>query len=63
MSHDTSKLLRQAKKLGAVVTRCRSGHFLITTPNGARVIASATPSDRRSLLNTRAQLRRAGLNI
>lgn len=33
-------------------------HLRLQLPNGRSVFASATPSDRRAMLNTRAEVRR-----
>jgi predicted RNA binding protein YcfA (HicA-like mRNA interferase family) len=59
MRHDLAKLLRQASACGWQVTRTRGGHWRLRHPGGVVVVMSSTPSDRRALLNFRAQLRRA----
>jgi predicted RNA binding protein YcfA (HicA-like mRNA interferase family) len=59
MRHDLAKLLRQASACGWQVTRTRGGHWRLRHPGGGVVVMSSTPSDRRALLNFRAQLRRA----
>lgn len=38
-----------------------SGHLRWVSPDGKVVVTPSTPSDRRSELNSRSQLRRAGL--
>jgi predicted RNA binding protein YcfA (HicA-like mRNA interferase family) len=58
MRHDLAKLLRQASACGWQVMRTRR-HWRLLHPNGGIVVLSSTPSDRRALLNVRAQLRRA----
>lgn len=55
------ELIEQAKEAGAVVRLSGSGHWRILTPAGRIIFASRTPSDRRAVINLRAQLRRAGL--
>ena len=59
MRHDLKQLLRQASACGWQVTRTRGGHWRLRHPAGGVVVMSSTPSDRRALLNFRAQLRRA----
>lgn len=45
------------------VSRTGSDHFVVKTPDGGRVILAGTPSHRRSLMEDKARLRRAGLKI
>jgi hypothetical protein len=54
-----AELTALAAAHGGTVERTRGGHVVVRLPNGATVYTSATPSDRRALLNTRADLRRA----
>lgn len=57
--HDLRQL---AESHGWVVTYTGSGHLRFKPPDGGAVIfAPSTPSDRRAVLNVRAQLRRQGL--
>lgn len=63
MNRDLQHLLRRARDLGATVTYRRSGHYRISSLGGAVVFTASTPSDHRTVLNTRAVLRRAGLPI
>ena len=56
-------LVTKAREAGCHIERTRKGHLLFVTPTGARVIAPGTPSDRRALLNTTAQLRRSGVPV
>jgi hypothetical protein len=54
---------RKARKSGWVLTRTGSGHIRWRGPDGAIVITSSTPGGgNRSIRNSRAQLKRAGLN-
>jgi predicted RNA binding protein YcfA (HicA-like mRNA interferase family) len=57
--HDLAKLLRQASACGWQLSRTRGGHWLLRHPSGAVVVTSGSPSDWRTLRNTRAQMRRA----
>jgi hypothetical protein len=43
----------------AMIERRGSGHFKVRLANGRSIIVSSTPSDRRFLLNLRADIRRA----
>lgn len=56
-------LRRAAKEQGWEVKTTGGGHIKFLPPKGEMVIAPSTPSDRRGWLNTRAQLRKAGLRI
>jgi hypothetical protein len=48
-----------ADEVGAVLEHTRGGHFALVHPvDGWRVVTSSTPSDQRSLLHTRAEVRR-----
>lgn len=56
--NDVDTLLREAYKMGWV--RVMGGkHYKLVHPCGATVIISRTASDRRAMLNIRADLRRA----
>lgn len=61
MGSDTRKLLKGIAAQGFGVTRTGKGHWLITSEGRRVALLAGTPSDRRSLNNTIAQLRRAGL--
>jgi hypothetical protein len=54
-------LARELEALGIepTITPTSSGHLRINLSNGEVVYTSSTPSDWRSLLNVRAQVRRA----
>lgn len=61
---DLQDLLNEARAAGFDVPDKpeRSGHYRITPPGGGKKITCpCTPSDWRTLLNLRAQLRREGL--
>lgn len=59
---DMRTLAGYAEAKGWEVTRT-SSHVQFTSPDGKRVTTSSTPSDWRTLRNTVADLRRAGLEI
>lgn len=60
---DRKSLFTLAELAGWSVKLTNGGHFKLTNPvNGKCVIAANTPSDHRSDLNFRAELRRAGLS-
>lgn len=52
---------RTAKHFNRALARTRNGHLKLVDRDGVltSIIAPSTPSDRRSLLNLRANLRRA----
>lgn len=60
---DSNQLTELAEGQGWVVTHTRNGHVKYQSPTGEIVIGSATPGGARSTLNTRARLRRAGLQV
>lgn len=51
-------LVKVAERFGFVLTR-RNRHLVFHHPNGAMLVASATASDRRALLNMEHMARRA----
>lgn len=55
---EVRKLIAWAQRLGCQVALARSGHYRVT--HGGRYVGTiaATPSDRRTLLNDRAFIRR-----
>ncbi len=60
---DTRQLLKQLIKAGHKVERANSGHWIVYCPDGAKVQIAHSPSDRRSLLNSKSRLRRHGVTI
>ncbi len=56
-------LARHAQTAGWTIRRTRNSHLVWTSPAGARLVTSCSPSDRRAVRNHRAALRRAGLAI
>lgn len=61
MNKDVKQLVRRVRKAGwEVRLRTGCGHYLFVSPSGERVSCPATPSDRRSLLNVEAKMRRTG---
>lgn len=63
MNRDVQDLAKQAQAAGWRVEQTRNGHLRFLGPNGQIVICSGTPSDCRSVKNTRAQLRRGGCAV
>lgn len=59
------KLAADAERQGWTVKRCKSGHmkWIPPTKGGSMVVTSCTPSDKRSIANDLAALRRSGLRI
>lgn len=54
------KQMRQLiSELSGEATCLNGGHVKVTFPNGKEVFTSSTPSDRRALLNARAEMERA----
>lgn len=51
-----------AKAYGYTVERSKNNHIRLVKPGFRTVHTSATPSDHRVLMNTRAQLRRSAAN-
>lgn len=54
-------LAQYARHAGWSITHLGSGHLRWRSPDGAVVVTASTPGDRRTALNERARLRRAGL--
>lgn len=56
-------LLTAAENAGWTYRPCKHGLYVYPPTAGARpIVLGGTPSDHRSFMNTRAALRRAGLN-
>lgn len=63
MSKDHAQLVKKAKKQGWTV-QYKGKHPRLVSPDGSYfVVMPLTASDHRSFLNTRAELRRAGLEV
>jgi hypothetical protein len=63
MNKDMNALVNAAEKQGWTVTYTGSGHYKFKSPSGAVVFTSSTPGRSRSLTNTKALLKRKGLDI
>lgn len=62
MAGSTATLVREAKQSGFHVEQLPGGHLKFVPPGGGQaIIGASTPSDYRSVKNTRARLKRAGL--
>lgn len=63
-SKDTRTLLRRLRKQGFSIRLAGSGHWRVTGLSGHTVTVASTPrGGRRSLLNTRADLKRIGARL
>ena len=60
--NDMRDLLHELADLGVEVTLTGGKHYKALTPQGP-VFFPSTPSDRRGVLNTRAELRRHGVPL
>jgi len=61
MTNEVKELLDAAEKQGWRVERTKKGHWRCYAPDGDTiVIVPGTPSDRRSLRNAVAEMRRGG---
>lgn len=60
---DMKPLVQAAREAGWEVTMSGGGHLRFEAPNGELVFTSSSPSCRRAAANTRAELRRKGLDI
>lgn len=58
-----TELVRLALAAGWTQRRTKKGIALYPPDGGSPVVCHLTPSDRRSVLNARADLRRRGLNV
>jgi hypothetical protein len=58
-----SKLLKLAAKKGCTIERNGSGHWNVTTPSGAVIVAAFSPSTSGGVRAVRQHLRRAGVDI
>lgn len=56
-------LVKAAKAQGWTVSYTGGGHYKFQSPTGAVVFTASTPGRSRALANTKALLKRNGLNI
>lgn len=64
MNKDTKKILAAVRKAGWRVERTGGQHYKLKSICGQHiVIVSGTPSDRRSVNNLRAKLKRCGVEL
>jgi predicted RNA binding protein YcfA (HicA-like mRNA interferase family) len=60
----TEQWIRKIRRTpGFHVRRTGGGHLMVRNDNGLSTVIPSTPSDGRSWLNSRAALRRIGLDI
>lgn len=64
-AHDMKQLMRQVRGAGYITQLSSGGHWLVLDPSDRHLLVSAsqTPSDYRSIRNTVAELRRAGVDL
>lgn len=60
---DWKDLAEAAIRAGCVLTQTGSNHIKWQTPQGRAVFSAGTPSDWRAIRNTRAKLRREGVDV
>lgn len=64
MKKEATELVRQVRLAGWLVERDGGGHWRCTPPGGGEYVTlPGTPSDRRTLLNVKAKLKRFGLDV
>ena len=63
MNKELAKLKAEAEAQGWRIEVRKAGHLTWYSPAGGFVITSATPSDRRAIMNIRRDLRRYGLTV
>ncbi|WNA13635.1 HicA-like toxin [Mycobacterium phage Phayeta] len=63
ISKETQDLIRLAEQAGATVEKSKNGHFKVYVEGRMVSVIAGTASDWRSIKNTLAALRRAGLDI
>jgi len=63
-ARELDKMIETAWQRGWWATKRTNGHVMCYSPDGARMIDVAnTPSDHRTIPNTRSYFRRAGLQL
>ena len=60
---DLRDLLRKAQEQGCTITLSGQDHIRVTAPNGEIVMCPATSRSFRTIKNTRAELRRIGVDV
>jgi hypothetical protein len=61
---DTRRLVKAARKAGAIAVLSSSGHWRVTNPaTGQTVTMAASPSCRHALANQKRDLRSIGLPV
>lgn len=63
MNKDMNALVKAAEKQEWTVSYTGGGHYKFKSPTGAVVFTSSTPGRSRALTNTKALLKRNGLDI
>ncbi|MFF2184594.1 hypothetical protein [Streptomyces sp. NPDC058155] len=60
MNKEVRDLIKRVEAQGFEVTRTKKGHYMVRKGGEPVTIISGTPSDHRSLKNSKAHLKRAG---
>lgn len=60
---DLRIMLQEADAQNFEVARTKNGHIRVTAPNGLCTVTASTPSDPRSIMNSRAELKRLGVSL
>lgn len=60
---EVRELVARCVELGCKWEWTNGGHIWVIPPEGEKILVSSSPSDARSLLNSRADLRRAGVPL
>lgn len=63
MTKDVRQLIVQLEKAGCTVTLSRNSHVKVFHRGRLVTVMSSSPSDARTLRNTRAALRREGVTL
>lgn len=58
MAREIDQFLSRLRACGCTARLTRAGHWRVTGPKGGTVTVPCSPSDSRSLLNARANVRR-----
>lgn len=62
-NRDVRSLVKAIEAAGGRVVRSKRGHFKVYIEDRLVTTLPQTPSDRRGLLNARAAIRRAGIQL
>lgn len=63
MSREIDSLVKELRKQGWTCTKTKRSHWRLASPTGGLTFCPSTPSDHRSIANTRADVRRLGAAV